>query len=177
MKKLFLTALVAALVTATANAQSDLPSGLSKGSFVAKGKTTGFGLSILTGNGSSQTEFNLGAEGAYFVIDRLAITAEAGIETEKVETGDDDAPRMFNMGAGARYYLSPQGWFAGAGFLIKDVIGDYRSLTFKIEGGYTYYIRDNIFIEPGVQFSKNFYDEYIARMTKIDFTVGIGFKF
>ncbi|MDR1102650.1 MAG: hypothetical protein LBL42_02720, partial [Tannerella sp.] len=130
MKKVFFVALVAALGTATVNAQFE------KGVKTLNVKTSGLDLKTYSVEGNSETKLNLAAEGSYFIIDQLAIAAEVGVESLK-EFGDDEAITTIFLGAGARYYLSPKGWFAGARLVGYGGESRISAVSGIMEGGYT----------------------------------------
>ncbi|MDR2765070.1 MAG: autotransporter outer membrane beta-barrel domain-containing protein [Tannerella sp.] len=174
MKKYLLTALIAVFGMSAANAQFE------KGTKTVNVKTSGLEVETLSGDGYSEREVYLGAEGAYFIVDRISVMAEFSIESEK-EYDRDDAISTVHLGGGARYYFSDKGWFAGAGLLAYiDTAGERISaITGKIEGGYTWYIGDRFYVEPAIQLLKD-YDtgaSKVSPLTKFRFTTGFGIKF
>jgi hypothetical protein len=172
MKKVFLMAFVATLGIATASAQFE------KGVKTVNMKVSGFDLKYLSGDGYSASDLNIAAEASYFVIDRLSILAEAGLESTK-EVDYDDGLSTFHIGGGARYYFSSKGFFGGA--RIVGYVGDegLHTVAGKIEGGYTWYILDNFYIEPSLRIAKEYFTEIseTSKATKLRIMVGVGIKF
>jgi hypothetical protein len=173
MKKLFLMAFVATLSIATASAQFE------KGVKTVNMKVSGFDLKYLSGDGYSASDLNIAAEASYFVIDRLSILAETGIESTK-NVDYDEGVSTFHIGGGARYYFSSKGFFGGAR-LVGYVDGDegLHKVAGKIEGGYTWYILDNFYIEPSLRIAKEYFTEIseTSKETKLRIMVGVGIKF
>jgi hypothetical protein len=172
MKKVFLAALVAALGTVTASAQFE------KGVKTLNLKTSGFDLKYLSGDGYNASNVNLSAEASYFIIDQLSILAEAGIESIK-EADEDDEVSTLHIGAGARYYFSPKGFFGGARLVGYAGDGNVHAIAAKIEGGYTWYIRENFYIEPSLRLAKEYITEIseLSKETKLRLMIGFGFSF
>jgi hypothetical protein len=171
MKKVFLMAFVATLCIATASAQFE------KGVKTVNMKISGFDLKYLSGDGYSASDLNIAAEASYFVIDRLSILAEVGIESQKEI--DEDGITDFHIGAGARYYFSPKGFFGGARLVGYAGDGGLHTVAGKIEGGYTWYILDNFYIEPSLRLAKEYFTEIseTSKATKLRIMVGVGIKF
>lgn len=162
MKKLLLIAAVA-VFGFTANAQDDSSSALSEGSWVVEVNTgswttgsTAFSLTSVDG----ETMWSVGAEAGYFVMDNLAVKAGLGFSDNG---GDGAGSTSFAYKVGAKYYISgqfPVGVdFTGASF--KDF--DENPSYIGIQGGYAWFIADNVSIEPTLRYNlsmnSDFYDD------------------
>jgi hypothetical protein len=171
MKKVFLTALVAALGIATASAQFEW------GTKTLDVKTSGLNLDFLSGEGKQHAKFDLALEGSYFIIDRLAIVVDLGAEAEQKD--DEDEESSWLVGAGARYYISPGGFFAGGRLSVKGDTEEVRLVSGIMEGGYTWYVREDFYIEPTLRISKD-YDIDVKRLSgqiRLQVMVGFGLMF
>lgn len=158
MKKLFLAAFAVFAFTSV-NAQGE-SSALTKGSKVIEVNTgswspgmTGFSLSSVDG----ETVWSVGGEGGYFVKDNLAIKVGLGY----TDFGDDFS--SFSYKVGAKYYVAsefPVGIdYTGSSFKDADENPSYVGL----EGGYAWFIADNVSIEPKLRYNismnSDFYDD------------------
>lgn len=178
MKKLLFAAAFAVLGF-TANAQEEESSALSKGSWLIEANT-GFGASDLghtanTGFGlvsvDDVTIWSIGAEGGYFVMDDLAVKLGLGYN-------DFDGASSFSYKLGAKYYIESmipvQVDLTGASG--DDVFGDETPLWLGLQGGYAWFVADNISIEPGVRYNlslnEDFTDEGI-----LEFRIGFALHF
>jgi hypothetical protein len=172
MKKVFLMAFVATLGIATASAQFE------KGVKTVNVKVSGFDLKYLSGDEYSASDVNLAAEASYFVIDRLGVLAEVGIASKK-EANEDYGLTTINIGGGARYYFSPKGFFGGARLVAYAGDGRIDIVAGKIEGGYTWYIRENFYVEPSLRLAKEYLTEVseLSKETKLRLMIGVGLKF
>ncbi len=181
MKKLFLFAAAAVLGLSNVNAQdSDNGStALSKGSILVEANTgfgadmfghsanTGFGLYSIDGT----TVWSVGAEGGYFVMDDLAVKVGLGYS-------DLDGASSFSYKLGAKYYIASQFPVQVdlTGASGDDVFGDESPLWVGVQGGYAWFVADNISIEPGLRYNismnEDFTDEGI-----FEFRIGFALHF
>jgi hypothetical protein len=112
---------------------------------------TSFGLSSADGD----SEWNLGAEGGYFVMDNLAVKAGLGY--------GDFGVNVFSYKVGAKYYLLNkfplEASFTGAS--IEDA--SENPSYFGLQGGYAWFVAKNVSIEPGLRYNislnNDFYDD------------------
>jgi len=173
MKKSLLVAAIAVLGFTTVNAQEDNAQGqTSKGKWLIEANTgfnaggelgivqhtanTGFGLASIDG----QTMWAVGAEGGYFVMDDLAVKAGLGY-------ADYDGSSVFSYKLGAKYYvignIPVQLDFTGASS--DDFFGDETPLWLGLQGGYAFFLGENVSIEPGLRYNhslnEDFYDKGI----------------
>jgi hypothetical protein len=177
MKKLILVVGIA-LVGFSVNAQEE-SSALSEGSWLVEANT-GFGggdlgnpantsFSLLSIDGT--TLWSVGAEGGYFVIDNLAVKLGLGYN-------DFDGASSFSYKVGAKYYIASQ--FPVQLDLVgasgDDVFGDETPLWLGLQGGYAWFVADNISIEPGLRYglslNEDFTDEGI-----LEFNIGFALHF
>jgi hypothetical protein len=148
-----------------------------KGDFLLFTRTTGLDIGYTSVSGYSMTEFDLNFGGAYFVIDKLALTGELQLGFSKAT--NIDATTAFGIGLGARYYFM-KGLHAGLAIAGMKVTGvdDFQG-AFAIEAGYDIFLNDRVFIEPGIQVSKevNLSSFEIADPITFGISLGIGVKF
>lgn len=147
MKKLFFIVSVFILSSLTANAQLDLEKSndqFVKGAKTIAARTSGLDLNF----GDDVTQFNLNLKGSYFIIDRVSLGAAFGVNYSKM---GDIKTHAFALEANARYYF----WnclFGGVGVEFdkyKDIdLGTYL----KFEAGASYYIAENVFVEPALHY-------------------------
>ena len=159
MKKLLLSALAVCAFTFS-NAQEDeksTSSALTQGSIVIEANTgswttgnTAFSLSSVDGN----TAYNVGVEGGYFVMDNLAIKAGLGYGDASSE---DDVDGTFTYKLGAKYYLAGQ---FPVGVDYTGASQDGESISYVgLQGGYAWFVADNISVEPTVRYNMTLDDE------------------
>ncbi|HLV63266.1 hypothetical protein [Galbibacter sp.] len=157
MKKLLVTATFILGAWLTSNAQSTTANpALSEGSWLVEANTnfgrghtahTGFSLNTSDNN----TIWNIGFEGGYFIMDDLALKVGLGY-------GDsDNADGRFSYKAGAKYYIESQ-------FPVQiDFNGssgdNFSPLFVGLQGGYAWFVADNISLEPGVRYDIDINDD------------------
>jgi outer membrane protein OmpA-like peptidoglycan-associated protein len=151
--------------------------GLKRGDLMVFARSTGFDLGITSMNGYSTTGIDINAGAGYFILNKLAVTAEVQIGVSKAT--NMDAATSFGLGLGARYYFM-KGLYAGAGMagmIVKDV--DDIQGSFGVEAGYDFFLNDHVFVEPALQFSKgiNFSEFEVADGITVGLSLGIGVKF
>ncbi|WP_225035749.1 hypothetical protein [Winogradskyella sp. SM1960] len=180
MKKLLFTAAVAVLGFTSVSAQEEATgSALSKGSWLVEANTgfgagdyghtanTGFGLFSV----DDTTVWSLGGEAGYFVMDDLAVKVGLGYN-------DFDGASSFSYKLGAKYYIASQFPVQVdlTGASGDDVFGDETPLWIGLQGGYAWFVADNISIEPGLRYNlsmnEDFTDEGI-----LEFRVGFALHF
>jgi hypothetical protein len=170
MKKIFLiiTVVVAGVITVSAQQ-------FTQGGKTLSGRLTNFGLGFTKYKGvdDMQINLNLGVNGAYFVIDKLAITGGFSIESNKM--GDVNSTD-FGITVGGRYYFAGAfyGGLAYEGFKPGTAGSDFRNYG-RVEAGYDYYITDNVFFEPAVYFRKGLSNS--DKSSTFGISIGIGVNF
>ena len=177
MKKVLLSVIALAAFTFTATAQDGAASGgqTSEGNWLIEANT-GFGAGHQAGTGiyfessDGYTDFNLGLEGGYFIMDNLAIKAGLGFGSLKLD-GADEARSTFSYKIGAKYYVSGmipvQVDFNGSS--VKDV--DDNPSFVGLQAGYAIFLGSNVSIEPGLRYDMTLDDEIADSV----FQVNIGF--
>ncbi len=181
MKKLFFLAAFAVFGLSTMNAQDsdNGSSALSEGSWLIEANTgfgaSDFGHTANTGFGlvsiDDTTIWSIGAEAGYFVMDDLAVKLGLGYN-------DFDGASSFSYKLGAKYYIESmipvQLDLTGASG--DDVFGDETPLWLGLQGGYAWFVADNISIEPGLRYNlslnEDFTDEGI-----LEFRIGFALHF
>lgn len=154
MKKIVLAA-IAVMAFGFANAQEQT----AKGKWLIETNTafgatevgnTGFRLS----SSDSETVWSAGAEGGYFVIDNLALKAGLGY------TDFGHSVNAFAYKVGAKYYLLDkfplEASYTGASIKNADENPSYVGL----QGGYAWFIGNNVSIEPGLRYNISLNDDY-----------------
>jgi len=162
MKKILCFAVTLLTINAMTaqNSDENTSSALQEGSWVIEANTgswttgsTAFSLSTEDGS----TMWSIGAEAGYFVIDDLAIKAGLGY-------ADFDGDfSVFSYKIGVKYYIVgefPVGAdFTGSSY--KDF--DENPSYVGIQGGYAWFVADNISIEPTLRYNismnSDFYDD------------------
>ena len=156
MKKIVLAA-AAVMAFGFANAQEQTK----KGKWLIEantnfGATTVGNTSFQLSSSDGDTQWNLGAEGGYFVADNLAVKAGLGY-------GDYVGSTIFSYKLGAKYYLLNkfplEASFTGASVEDRNENPSY----FGLQGGYALFLGPNVSIEPGLRYNislnNDFYDD------------------
>lgn len=173
MKKILLFVAFAVMGLVNVNAQD----ALSKGSVLIEANTgfgggtlahsanTGFGLVSVDG----ETIWSIGAEGGYFIADDLAIKAGLGYS-------DSDFTSAFSYKLGAKYYAASkfplQVDLTGASW--KDA--EENPLWLGLQGGYAWFVADNISIEPGLRYNLSL-NEDLTDEGVFEFRIGFALHF
>jgi len=167
MKKLFF-AVVTVFAFTFVNAQD----ALSEGSWVIEANTgfgessianTGFALRSIDGN----TAWSVGGEAGYFVMENLAVKAGLGYS----DSGEDGSDGTFNWKVGGKYYIDGQ--FPVQVDLNGATGNDFSPMFLGLQGGYAWFVADNIAIEPGVRYGLDLNDDADGFD---QFSVNIGFS-
>ncbi|TCK69065.1 hypothetical protein DFQ05_0577 [Winogradskyella wandonensis] len=179
MKKLLFAAL-AVFAFSFSNAQEEGGSALSKGSWVieantgfggdgvaAQGANTGFGLYSVDGT----TVWAIGAEAGYFLADDLALKVGLGYT-------DFDGSSNFTYKLGAKYYIDSQFPVQVdlTGASSDDVFGSENPLWLGLQGGYAWFVADNISIEPGLRYNLSLNEDFTDEGL-FEFRIGFALHF
>ena len=134
MKKIALF-IVALVMSVAANAQFEQGKGYLGASL------SGFDLS------SQAKKFHLGlnVKAGYLFADNLMALGELGYE--KVE----DVPYALTLGGAARYYITQNGIYLGAGLKYKHSEG-YNDLLPNVHVGYAFFLSRTVTVEPELYF-------------------------
>ncbi len=150
MKRLLLTAALA-VFGLTSYAQDGGGGATDQGAIVIEVNTgfgesstsnTGFSLRLIDGN----TAYSLGGEVGYFILDDLALKAGLGYG----DAGVDGIDGTFNWKVGGKYYIAGQ--FPVAVDANGSSGNDVSPLWIGIQGGYAWFVADNVSIEPGIRY-------------------------
>lgn len=124
------------------------------------------------------SEFNLDLNGGYFLINDLSLDVGLFYNREKVD-GYKDADSQLGAEIGARYYL-PFKLVFGASFdvIVYDSGESVTGTGFNLKAGYAWFVKDNIAIEPGVQYRIGLSDEDDGtKCNNFGVKVGLSFYF
>ena len=177
MKKLLLIAAVAVFGFTNVNAQDDDSNALSEGSWLVEANTGfgagGFGHTAATGFGlvsvDGTTVWSIGGEAGYFVKDDLAVKLGLGYT-------DNDGTSVFTYKVGAKYYIASQFPvqvdYTGAS--VKDA--DENPSWIGIQGGYAWFVADNISIEPGLRYNLSMNEDFTDESI-FEFRIGFALHF
>jgi len=162
MKKLMLMAAFAVFGLCNVNAQDDNDDhgAIQEGKWLIEINTgsyatgsTAFSLASVDGN----TQWSVGAEGGYFVIDNLAIKAGLGYQ----DFGDGDNS-SFAYKIGAKYYIANE-FPVGVDYTGVSSDFDEDPSYVGIEGGYAWFVTPKVSIEPKIRYNlsmnSDFYDD------------------
>ena len=139
MKKVVLVSFLLFMSLGSIFAQ--LPTG--KGNFFANTRLTGLEFST-----DDLTSFSIGANGGYFLADKLALVGGLSITT--LSFGGETFS-SFGLNAGARYYFAEN---ANGSFFADGLLGLQKAdnsdaiVGLTLNGGYAVFLKENIAIEP-----------------------------
>lgn len=164
MKKLFLTAIAAVVFAAGAGAQD-----FGKGDWTLNANISR--LNLAHSFGSKTTDLNLGAGAGYFILDRLAVDANLGLDLSK--TKGSPGYSAFSFGAGVRYYPW-QNLFARVGYNGLASKGASTLSYAAVAVGYDWFFTDNVYFEPSIGYTRQ-----LAKggSNNLGLGLGIGVKF
>lgn len=176
MKKLLLTA-AAVLTFGFVNAQDQV----SKGKWLIEANTgnemigtTSFHFSSQDGN----TSYNLGLDGGYFIMDKLALKAGLGFGGESFDGGGSAS--AFSYRLGAKYYainkipltLDVTG---ASGDAVENFAGE-TPMWLGIGAGYAWFLGQNVSIEPGIRYNHSLNEDYTDKGV-FQFNIGFALHF
>ena len=117
-----------------------------------------------------ESTYNIGFDGGYFIMDDLAIKAGLGYGGGS----EDFVASVLSYRLGAKYYVNSQ-FPIGidvTGASIEDA--DQNPLWLGLQGGYAWFVADNVAIEPGLRYNlslnEDFTDEGVLQFN-IGFTL------
>lgn len=158
MKKLFLVGALALFGAMNAQTAKSSNGATAKGKWVIEtnagsplhylGGSTAFSLTSVDG----ETIWNVGAEGGYFVADKLAVKVGLGY-------GDSDFSKgTFTYKLGAQYYFNGN---IPVGVDFTGFSTDGESVNYVgLEGGYAWFVAPNIAVTPKVRYNIATKDTY-----------------
>jgi|SRR5690606_7340568 len=156
MKKLLVTVTFTLGALIATYGQSTSNPALSEGSWLVEANTnfgrahtshTGFSLDTSDDN----TVWNVGFEGGYFIIDDLALKAGLGYGDSDISDG------RFSYKVGAKYYIESQ--FPVQVDLNGSSGDNFSPLFVGLQGGYAWFVADNVALEPGVRYDIDINDD------------------
>ena len=151
MKKLFLVGALALFGAMNAQTAKSSNGATAKGKWVIEtnagsplhylGGSTAFSLTSVDG----ETLWNVGAEGGYFVADKLAVKVGLGY-------GDSDFSKgTFTYKLGAQYYFNGN---IPVGVDFTGASTDGESVNYVgVEGGYAWFVAPNVAITPKLRYN------------------------
>ena len=156
MKKLFLVGALALFGAMNAQTAKSSNGATAKGKWVVEANTgsattgsTAFTLSSVDGG---NTSWSVGAEGGYFVADKLAVKVGLGY-------GDSDFSKgTFTYKLGAQYYFNGN-IPLGVDFTGTSTDGESENYV-GVEGGYAWFVAPNIAVTPKVRYNIATKDTY-----------------
>lgn len=163
------------------NAQDDDSNGgqTSKGKWLIEANTGNAmlgttGIYFASSDGSS--EYNIGLDGGYFIMDDLAIKAGLGYGGFSPDEGD--AASSFSYRLGAKYYVNSMIPVTVdlTGASGEDVYGDETPLWLGLGAGYAWFVSNNISIEPGLRYNLSLNEDYTDEGV-LQFNVGFALHF
>lgn len=150
MKNLFLAFALMLSVCFFSNAQENDHGAIHQGQWLIEINTgtwttgnTGFSLLSVDGN----TQWSVGAEGGYFVIDNLAVKVGLGYSDASYEFAES----TFSYKVGVKYYLLDQ-IPLGLDFTGLS-IEEYDPSWIGVQGGYAWFVSPQVSIEPTLRYN------------------------
>lgn len=136
-----------------------------KGTKYLSASLSGLGISY-----STNERFRLGIDidGGLFVSDCLLLKANIGYEHTR---NIDD----LRAGMGARYYISQNGLFLGAGAEYNHFTKNNNDVMIPVEVGYAFYLNHYITIEPALYYKMSLHD--FSGNSTVGARIGLGFYF
>ena len=116
---------------------------ISKRNCFANARLTGLELTL-----GDMTSFNFGAGGGYFLADKFALVGGFNIHTQSF---GGNSFSNYGLNLGARYYFAEgaKGSFFADGLLgLQTVEDSAASYGITLDGGYAFFLKENIAIEP-----------------------------
>ncbi len=159
MKKLFLLAAFAVMGLTTVHAQ-DVLDVTGQGKWLVE-VNTGFGEASKANTGLSfnstdgATTYSIGGEAGYFVINDLALKVGLGYAGSDIDGFDTDS--TFRWKVGGKYYIAKK--FPVAVDVNGSSTGEFSPMWVGVQGGYAWFVANNISIEPGVRYGYGLNEE------------------
>ncbi|MGG6544733.1 UNVERIFIED_CONTAM: hypothetical protein NY100_04810 [Prevotella sp. 15_C9] len=158
MKKKIMMLTTALLLTLGANAQ------FHEGKAYLGASATGLNLHY---NGQDKFNVGLEARAGYFAWDDVMLLGTFSAE----HNGSDAVADHIVVGAGARYYITQNGLYLGAGCKFLHANHSYNDAMPGVEVGYAYFINRSVTIEPAIYYDHSFKN---SDYSTIGFKIGIG---
>lgn len=136
-----------------------------KGTKYLSASLSGLGISYST---NERFRLGLDLDGGLFVSDCFLLKANIGYE----HTRNVDDVRV---GLGARYYISQNGLFLGAGAEYNHFTKNNNDVMIPVEVGYAFYLNHFITIEPALYYKMSLHD--FSGNSTVGARIGLGFYF
>lgn len=165
MRRLFVVAAVA-LFSFSVNAQEEntsqnvSPTAQGKWLIEANTKFGAFGADGYSGNTGfsfrdvdGRTEWNVGLEGGYFVVDNLAVKVGLGYG----DSNNEFIESVFSYKVGGKYYIMGN---IPVGLDLNGASSDsFDPMFVGVQAGYAWFLGDNVSIEPGLRYDYGFNED------------------
>lgn len=175
-KTLFLVAVMLFFSVSSIYSQDEGGSQTSEGSWLIEANTGNAMLgstSFMFASSDGVTQYNLGLDGGYFIIDDLAV--KAGLGFGGVSWENDGSASAFSYRIGAKYYIIGQIPvtldLTGATGDAVEIFGE-TPLWLGLGGGYAWFVSNTVSIEPGLRYNISLNDQYTDKGI---FQINIGF--
>ncbi len=151
MKKVLLIAAIAVFGFTSVQAQEAVQT--AKGKWLVEANT-GFGeshsgdTSIRFSSQDGFSQYNIGLEGGYFIMDNLALKAGLGYGGVSIDNVDTDD--VFSWKFGGKYYI--MGNIPVGLDLNGSSVGDASPMWVGLQAGYAWFLGDMVSIEPGLRY-------------------------
>ena len=162
MKKLLLSAAIAVFAMRNINAQDGGQT--SKGKILIEANTGNAmlgntGIYFTSSDGNS--EYNLGLDGGYFIMNDLALKVGLGYGGASADGGDSAS--SFSYRLGAKYYVKSMIPVTldvtGASGDAVEAAGE-TPMWLGVGAGYAWFLGDNVSIEPGIRYNHSLNEDY-----------------
>jgi Outer membrane protein beta-barrel domain len=176
MKKLLLTA-AAVFAFGFANAQEQV----AKGKWLVEANTGNAMLGttgIYFASSDGDSSYNVGLDGGYFIMDKLALKAGLGFGGSKFNGGGNESSFAYRLGA--KYYAMDKipvtlDLTGASGDAVENIAGE-TPMWLGLGAGYAWFLGDNVSIEPGLRYNHSLNDKYSDKGV-FQFNVGFALHF
>jgi hypothetical protein len=169
-QKFFLLLLAASVMIPAANAQIERGTATLSSTFWGTG--SGFFINITpeTDKQVASTQVALGANGAYYIVRNLALTAGLYLNTQ--QSGKSDPVTTTSVALGAKYHFV-RGFYGEVSYYSTKT-GTKDAVTYgRLELGYDIYLNERFYIEPAGYYRMGLNDS----SSKFGLSLGFGVAF
>jgi hypothetical protein len=130
--------------------------------------------SFMFASSDGATQYNIGLDGGYFVLDDLAV--KAGLGFGGVDIDEFGSASSFSYRLGAKYYIKSMipvtlDITGATGEAAENFIGE-TPFWLGLGAGYAWFVTDNISIEPGLRYNISLNQDFTEENI---FQINIGF--
>lgn len=118
-------------------------------------------------NGHDKFNIGLEAKVGYLPWDDIMLLASVSAE----HNGSKAVADHIVVGAGARYYITQNGLYLGAGCKFLHANHNYNDMLLGAEVGYAFFINRSVTIEPAIYYDQSFKD---TKYSTIGLKLGLG---